>query len=87
MLQCPLTHIIWYYMKAMSTQKRLFRSRSNRIIAGICGGLGEYFNIDPTIVRVIFVVVSLLPGPSIVFYLLAWIIIPLKPTTTASRDV
>lgn len=49
------------------------------MIAGICGGLADYFNLDPTMVRLGFVVVSLLPGPSIIFYLLGWIIIPKEP--------
>lgn len=60
--------------------KKLYRSRKNRIIGGICGGLGEYFNIDPTIIRVVLVIASFLPGPSVIFYLLAWIIIPLEPS-------
>lgn len=63
----------------MTKQKKLYRSRTNKMIAGICGGLGDYFNVDPTIVRIAFVVISLLPGPSIIFYLLGWIIIPVEP--------
>lgn len=63
----------------MKKTKKLYRSRSNRMIAGICGGMGDFFNIDPTLVRIGFVIVSLLPGPSIIFYLIGWIIIPLEP--------
>jgi len=59
--------------------KKLYRSRKNRMIAGICGGLAEYFNMDPTLMRILFVFVSLLPGPSVIFYILAWIIIPEDP--------
>ena len=69
----------WYY-KSMKP-KKLYRSRKNRIIAGVCGGLAEYFNMDPTLMRILFVFVSLLPGPSVIFYILAWIIIPLEPNT------
>jgi phage shock protein C len=63
----------------MSTKRRLYRSRDDRIIAGICGGLAEYFGMDSSIVRVILVIVSFLPGPSIIFYLIAWLIIPKEP--------
>lgn len=59
--------------------KRLYRSRKNRMIAGICGGIGEYFSVDPTLVRVGLVIISLLPGPSVIFYVLAWIVIPEAP--------
>ncbi|HOJ76882.1 MAG TPA: PspC domain-containing protein [Bacillota bacterium] len=53
--------------------KRLFRSRQNAIIGGVCGGIGEYFNIDPTIIRILFV---LLTGAGILPYLILWIILP-----------
>lgn len=59
--------------------KKLYRSSDNRMIAGICGGLGEYFDVDPTIVRLIVLAIALLGGVGIVAYLLGWIIIPLKP--------
>jgi phage shock protein C len=57
--------------------KRLYRSESDRIIGGVCGGLGEYFNIDPVIFRVIFVIL-LLPGglPGFIPYIVLWIIVP-----------
>ncbi len=55
---------------------QLRRSKKNRIIAGVCGGLAEYFNVDPTIVRLIWVLVSLLWGAGIALYLIAWIITP-----------
>ncbi len=58
--------------------KRLFRSRSQRMIAGVCGGIAEYFNADPTIVRVIYVIGSLLSVafPGIIIYIILMIIIP-----------
>lgn len=57
--------------------KTLYRSKTDRKIAGICGGLGKYFNIDPTIVRVIFILM-LLPGglPGVLPYLVLWVVIP-----------
>jgi phage shock protein C len=57
--------------------KRLYRSTTNKIVAGVCGGLGEYFNIDPVFVRVIAVILAIIPhGFGIVAYIVAWIIIP-----------
>ncbi len=60
--------------------KTLYRSKTDRKIAGICGGLGRYFNIDPTIVRVVFVLM-LLPGglPGLLPYLVLWVVIPEEP--------
>lgn len=61
-------------------EKKLYRSRTNYMIAGICGGLGEYFGIDPTVIRLIFAITLLLGGASLIVYLIAWIIIPLSPS-------
>ncbi len=60
--------------------KKLYRSTSNNIIAGICGGLGEILEVDPTIIRLIVIVVALITGviPFVIGYLLAWWIVPLK---------
>lgn len=60
--------------------KRLYRSRTNRKIAGVCGGLAEYFNIDATIVRIIAILL-LLPGglPGFLPYIVLWIVVPYKP--------
>ncbi len=59
--------------------KRLYRSKKDRMIAGVCGGLAEYFKIDPVIVRIIAVLL-LLPGglPGLLPYLLFWVIVPEK---------
>ena len=57
-------------------KKKLTKSQKNRMIAGVCGGLAEYFKIDPTIVRLIFVVFALLKGAGILLYLIAAIVIP-----------
>jgi phage shock protein C len=56
--------------------KRLYRSTEHRMIAGVCGGLGEYFDMDPTIVRLIVVATALAAGTGLLAYLIAWIIIP-----------
>lgn len=60
--------------------KKLYRSTSDKKIAGVCGGLAEYFNIDATIVRVIFVIL-LLPGgfPGLIPYVILWLVVPYKP--------
>jgi phage shock protein C len=59
-------------------RKALRRSRTNRMIAGVVGGLAEYWSIDPTLARVIFVVVSIVSAafPGILVYALLWLIIP-----------
>ncbi|MDN3956504.1 PspC domain-containing protein [Sporolactobacillus laevolacticus] len=59
-------------------QKRLFRSNENRVLAGILGGIGEYFNIDPTVVRLGFVVLALVTAifPCLIGYIFAYFIIP-----------
>ena len=58
--------------------KKLYRNTSNKMIAGVCSGLAEYLNIDPTIVRVIWALVSL-SGAGILAYLVCALIIPEKP--------
>ena len=66
-------------------QPRLVRSRADRRIAGVCGGLAEYFDLDPTIVRVTWVILSIIAGAvvfGIVAYLIAWFIIPSAPLAT-----
>ena len=63
----------------MSNQyKKLYRSRENRMIGGVCGGLGEYFDIDPTLVRVLFILGAFLgiPGALLLVYLVMLIIVP-----------
>ena len=62
-------------------QKRLTRSRAEKMIGGGCGGLGEYFGVDPTIIRVLWVVITLLGGAGVIAYLILWIVMPLEPPT------
>jgi len=63
----------------MSSPKRLYRSSQDRVLAGICGGIAEYYNVDPVWVRLIAVLVALATGVGILVYLLAWILIPENP--------
>lgn len=60
--------------------KHLYRSHNNKMIGGVCGGLAEYFDIDPVIVRIIAVVL-LLPGglPGLLPYIILWVIVPTAP--------
>lgn len=59
--------------------KRLYRSSKERMIGGVCGGIAEYYNTDPTIVRLLFVLLLLASfGTAVIGYLIAWIIIPKK---------
>lgn len=58
--------------------KRLYRSKNNRIIAGVCGGIGEYFDIDPTLIRLLWVVLTFLGGSGLIAYIICWIVIPEK---------
>ena len=60
--------------------KKLYLSDTNKKIGGVCGGLGEYFDVDPTLVRVIFIFIALLSlGLGVLAYLLIWMIVPRKP--------
>ena len=58
-------------------QKKLYRSMSNRMICGVCGGIGEYFNIDPTLIRLLWVLLSMGScGTGLLIYIIAAVIIP-----------
>lgn len=58
--------------------KKLVRSRKNKMIAGICAGIADYFNLDPTLVRIVYVLVSIfsIAFPGILVYIILWVIIP-----------
>jgi len=59
--------------------KRLYRSGKEKILGGVCGGIAEYFNVDPTIIRIIWILIVLGYGAGIIAYIIAWIIIPKNP--------
>ena len=63
----------------MDPSRKLYRSRTNRKLAGVCGGLAEYFNTDATLIRVLFVVLAVLGGSGLVIYLAMWAIVPSEP--------
>lgn len=64
------------------TRRRLYRSRSDRSIAGVCGGLADYLQIDATVLRILTLILILIGGLSIWIYLLLWLIIPEEPRTS-----
>jgi len=66
-------------VNTMENQKKLYRSRKSRVIAGVCGGLAEYFNLDPTIIRLGWVIISLAYGFGVLAYIIAWLLIPNNP--------
>lgn len=74
----------------MSNDKKLTRSADNRWVAGVCGGLGEYFGIDPTLIRVIFVLASLLLGVVVggmILYAILWAIMPEEGVDVPSAKI
>lgn len=66
-------------MRAAIMEKKLYKSNQNKMIDGVCGGIAEYFGIDPTVVRLIWVLFSLMGGSGILAYIIAAIIIPRSP--------
>ncbi len=62
-----------------SSYRRLYRSNDDRVIAGVCGGLGEHFTTDPVIIRLIMVILAIFGGSGLVLYVLGWVLIPRRP--------
>ncbi len=60
-------------------EKRLYRSRKDKVISGVCGGIAEYFSLDSTIIRLVWVILVFLGGTGIVAYIIAAIIVPEEP--------
>lgn len=63
----------------MSEYKRLYRSVDDRMITGVCGGIAKYFNVDPTLIRLLFVIFAFAGGPGILAYIVLAIIMPEEP--------
>jgi phage shock protein C len=61
------------------TSKRLYRIPKEGMIAGICAGLGEYLDLDPTVIRLIFVLLAFGGGSGVLIYIIMWLIVPIKP--------
>lgn len=61
-------------------QKKLYRSKDNKMIAGVCGGLADYFGIDPVVVRLVALFLFLGMGTGLLMYIVLWIIVPEEPS-------
>ncbi|MDE4541493.1 PspC domain-containing protein [Thermoanaerobacterium sp. R66] len=66
--------------------KRLYRSRNQVILGGVCGGIAEYFDIDVTIVRLIWALIALVGGSGVLLYIIAWIVVPENPYQQKDDD-
>ncbi len=63
----------------INTKKRLYRSRKDKRIAGVCGGIADYLAIDPTLVRILWVLLALAGGPGVLLYIIMAVVIPEEP--------
>lgn len=63
----------------MTSDKRLYRARSDRKLAGVCAGIADYFGWEPTLVRVGWIVLTLMGGSGILLYLILWLVMPEAP--------
>ncbi len=66
--------------------KRLYRSRREKVIGGVCGGIAKYFGIDPILIRLLFILMFFAQGAGVLAYLIAWIIIPEEPRSRYQTD-
>ena len=64
-------------------RERLYRSRRVRVLGGVAGGLAKYFNLDPILVRVLFVIITILHGFGVLLYVILWIVVPEEPFEVA----
>ena len=60
-------------------EKRVYRSRTDRVLGGVCSGLGKYFGLDPVLIRVLWAIAFFVGGAGLLAYIIAWIIIPEEP--------
>ena len=60
-------------------KKRLYRSKDERMLAGVCGGIGEYLEVDPTLIRLVAVLLALAGGPGVIAYIILWLVVPERP--------
>ena len=71
----------------MSSRGNLYRSQNGKILGGVCSGLGEYFDIDPVIFRVIFILLMLVDWVGFLAYIILWIVLPIHPRKGPIKDV
>ena len=75
-----------YIKEERMMTRRLFRSEKNKMLFGVCGGLGEFLNIDPTLIRIGFVLFCALGGCGVIVYIIAAILMPLHPRTKVTVE-
>jgi phage shock protein C len=68
------------------SERKLTRSRSNSKVAGVCGGLGEYLDIDPTLIRLIWLITVFFGGTGVLAYIIAWIVMPEEPLSAPAKS-
>lgn len=66
--------------------RSIYRSNQDYRLAGVCGGIAEYLGIDATLIRLVWILLTFLGGSGILAYLVAWVFIPNRPTTTSDFD-
>ncbi len=71
----------------METTKRLYRSAKSKVFGGVAGGIAEYFDIDPIIIRLLFVIIAFAGGGGAIVYLILWIALPLEPITPFTMNM
>lgn len=67
-------------------EKKLYRSETDKMVAGVCGGIAKYFDFDPTLVRLLFVLFVLWGGGGVLAYIICWIIIPTESSVKKTPD-
>ena len=75
-------------MMNINVKKRLYRSRKDRSVAGVCGGVADYLGVDPTLVRILWVIFALAGGPGLILYIIMAAVVPEEPEfvqTTAEK--
>ncbi len=75
------------YYERDSRSRRLYRDPDNRVLGGVCGGLGAYLDVDPVIIRVILVVLFLAAGFGLLIYIIMWIVVPEARTTAQKLEM
>ena len=67
--------------------KKIYRSRKDKVLIGVCGGLGDYFGIDPVLIRIIFILLSFVNGIGFLLYLISAVVIPLEPEKERQKSL
>lgn len=65
--------------------KRLYRSKADRKLAGVCGGIGEYFQVDPVLIRLLWIFFTLAGGGGVLAYIIAWLVVPESPEIAQAK--